>query len=479
MRKTLEVPNTSYAVREPAELTGRVATLSLGSDLAIATPQIAARSQHNSAGSGTIRLKIRQRRSSYSERLEDHSDDDLSTMTTSWIQKINQERIRNSEAAIISKVMQSTALPEFGLQRTERGLQVYIGLEERYWDGPPGSWIPSPPIWNCRRNYLFPVPQHDADKIPGITRYVIMRENGLYTPEEAALLRGMWLQYRNLKESQDPVNLRRSWNSPTYVHIMHINEYSADIEDYLNPHSTMYQNLSVCGLPARMDQALLSDNSAAQLSSRNEAGQDCLTQVHKWVTLRCSLEDNTGISTRTTDLYKDYCNDIAPNTQPMDIKVFSSHLKILHPSRYDANNKHRSSYKGIVLLDRQALTSANLQIHDLVNDRTGDGHHLPVPDSDTLTQSSRASTGSQTSNQSQKMAADLESVQTWINEHVVLTNDATTIARSQDLYNSYCRSSPRNMSYNTFTKCLNMLYLEKRTRGPNKTSAYRGFQLKS
>jgi hypothetical protein len=245
MRKTLEVPKTSYTVREPAELTDGVAALSLGSDLAMAIPQAEARSQHNSAGSGTIRLKIRQQRSSDSERLEDHSDDDLAAMTTSWIQKMNQERIRNSEAAIISKVMQSTALPEFGLQRTERGLQVYIGLEERYWDGPPGSWIPSPPIWNCRRNYLFPVPQSDADKIPGITRYVIMRENGLYTPEEAALLRGMWRQYRNLKESQDPVNLRRSWNSPTYMHIRHINEYSTNIEDYLNPHSTMYEAMAV------------------------------------------------------------------------------------------------------------------------------------------------------------------------------------------------------------------------------------------
>lgn len=246
VQKALRTPS-----REGDKLKNSLITLGIESALVTARPPVEATAQCNSASSGTIRLKIRQQRPSDSERLKDYSDDDLTAMTTSWILKMNQEQIRNSEAAIISKVMQSTALPEFGLQRTERGLQVYIGLEDRYWDGPPGSWIPSPPTWNCRRNYLFPVPQEDADKIPGITRYVIMRENGLYTQEEAALLRGMWRQYRNLKESQDPVNLRRSWNSPTYMHIKRINKYSTDIEDYLNPYSTMYEAI---GVEAQEDQ---------------------------------------------------------------------------------------------------------------------------------------------------------------------------------------------------------------------------------
>jgi len=396
---------------------------------------------------------------------------------------LERERLQAGQQ-ILDEIIARSALPEFRLEHTSHGLNLQIGLVEEYYRGPPGSWPAVLPGSNRRISFLFPVPSRNTVDLPAISRYIVFRGDGRYTFEESALFRGMWAQAK-----PDPVQIRQEWNRASaqgLAGIPGLREYSTDIEDYLNPQSQMYTNLTKYQ-PDGSDVIPKGLDIARSNPSRANRDQD-LKSISDWMSHRCQITSEMKIVTETQKLYADFQEH---KNDHMSYDSFTKCLKFLYRDRYHKSD-HRG-YRGIYL---NTLTLKTLQAHDhcaISNSiastdisSTAEDDTLSVSASDTLssiseTLSRASDTFSSVSSQrirnldSEKA---LESIRDWIDKRIRLTDDRDVIP-IETLHADFSQHSLSNfINKDMFSKCLKLAFPDRygRTSRKGQAAKLRGYR---
>lgn len=294
----------------------------------------------------------------------------------------------------------------------------------------------------------------------------------------------MWAQAK-----PDPVQIRQEWDRASaqgLAGIPGLREYSTDIEDYLNPQSQMYTNLTKYQ-PDGSDVIPKGLDLARSNPSRANRDQD-LKSISDWMNHRCQITSQMRIVTETQKLYADFQEH---KNDHMSYDSFTKCLKFLYRDRYHKSD-HRG-YRGIYL---NTLTLKTLQAHDhcaISNSiastdisSTAEDDTLSVSASDTLssiseTLSRASDTFSSVSSQpirnldSEKA---LESIRDWIDKRIRLTDDRDVIP-IETLHADFSQHSLSNfINKDMFSKCLKLAFPDRygRTSRKGQAAKLRGYR---